>query len=75
MIIGAQNQLTYIAKLALKSSAADAFSIGALSVAVAIRCLALVVFQAALFALPTWITLALAVDVIASSTTKHWTDT
>ena len=65
--------LTDIAEFAFETAAADAFAAGALAVTVAVGNLALVVFQTAFFALPARVALALAVDVIASSTAQHRT--
>lgn len=68
------NQSTNVAEFAFESAAADALAAGALAVPVTIGDLALVVFQAALAALPARIALALAIDVVTSSATEDRAD-
>ena len=67
--------LTDVTEFALESAAADAFAAGTLAVTVAVRHLALVVFEAAFFALPAGIALALAVDIFAPTAAQNRTNT
>jgi hypothetical protein len=66
---------TFLAEFSLEASDAVAFAVGAMSVAVAIRHLALVVAQTALLALPARVALALPVDIFTPLTTQNWTNT
>ena len=57
------------------NSKADAFSVGALAVSVAVGHFTFVVFETAFFALPARIALALAIDVVTASAAQDGTDT
>lgn len=64
----------FLAVLPLVATHTVAFTVGAMTVAVAVGYFALVVSQGALLALPTRIALAFAVYVLASLTAENRTD-
>lgn len=66
--------ITFQTVFPLETERANAFAVRTVTVAVAVRHLAFVVSQVALFALPSRIALALAVNVLASLATQHRTN-
>lgn len=62
---------TFRAEFPFETEGADALPVRAITVAVAVGHLALVVPQVALFALPPGVALALTVDVLAFLTAQH----
>ena len=66
---------TNIAEFAFVAASAEAFAAGTFSVAGTVGHFAFVVFQTALAPFPSWIALALAVDVVATAAAQHRANT